>query len=86
MPGNAIGEISTCDFAVDLASNEYILSCEPGRTQAFDPKHNLVGGEYSPNDAVLYPIFGPKGEVYGLTADRLVNDDIYVLKDSLMTP
>jgi DNA-binding beta-propeller fold protein YncE len=84
--GNAFGEFSGCDFAVDGAGNEYINSCAPNRTQVFDPDHNLVGGVYGPNEAILYPVFGRNGEVYGLTADRFASDNIYVLKDSLLTP
>ena len=84
--GSGIGDIGSCDIAVDGVGNEYLLGCAPDHLQVFDLKHQLIGGVYGPNDAVLYPVFGPTGAAYGLTADRLVNDDIYVLKDSLLTP
>ena len=83
--GLANGEIGNpCDLSVDKAGNEYLLSCAPGRTQVFDPQHQLIGGTYSvKGDQVFDPIFGPNGEVYA--TDFTTTDNIYILKDSLLT-
>lgn len=80
------GELQNgCDLSVDSAGNEYILSCDPGRTQVFDAGHRLIAGEYqAQGDQVLDPVFGSKGEVYA--TDFTTTDNIYILKDSLLAP
>ena len=49
---------------VDNKGNDYILGCDPQRTQVFDPDHQLIAGAYSPGDKIFVPIFGSNGEVY----------------------
>ena len=84
--GFGYGELSNmCLLTVDGAGNEYIFSCQPGRTQVFDSQHQLVGGAYSAQGQQPFlPKFGPNGAVYAI--DPSADDNIYVLKDSLMTP
>ena len=67
-----------------LFGNDYILGCDPRRTQVVSADHQSIAGAYAPNDQIFLPVFGSKGEVHA--TDYFAIDDIYVLKDSLLTP
>ncbi len=74
-----------CVISVDSAANEYVFGCDPVRTQVFSPDHKLIAGAYAPRDQVVVPVFGPNGAVYGHDPE-FSSDNIYTLKDSLLTP